>query len=160
MTTTNNETNLVKAKALFAKKDTATSAENSDKPQAKMFINIGFPVEIQGEQQFVELPLSLTADNLDKAIETVRKRMSSNTPDNVVEIFEGKIAIAEAVQALFNVLPEGDEVLASDINPESEDFGFLSNLQVRFYHAKEKEAPKGVEEARKSVVSKFKAFAK
>lgn len=116
-----------------------TTVKSSDeKVQNLMYINLGLPVEINGEQHFINLPLSLTADNLDKAIESVKNRIGKNTPPEMVEVFEGKIAIAEAVQALFNAMADGQAVNSKEIDPEDDTFGFLANLEVQFFKAEPK----------------------
>lgn len=125
------------SKAIFKKVTTAKSA-TEEKQANQLFINLGLPVTIGKEEHFINLPLSLTADNLDKAIESVKGRIGKNTPAEMVEIFEGKIAIAEAVQALFEAMAEGQAVSAKDINPEDDNFGFLANIEVQFFKAEPK----------------------
>lgn len=121
---------------IFPKQAKKEQAET--KQQNKLFVNVGIPVEIDGQQVFIDLPLSITADNIDKAIETVQKRINEKTPSNIVEVMEGKVVIAEAVQSLFNAMEEGQEVLSTDIDNNNEHFGCLNQLQVRFYKAKDK----------------------
>lgn len=140
-------------KSLFANK--AATETKSEKQVNRLYINLGFTVDINGTATFVELPLAITADNIGKAIESVNKRINENTPAEMQEILMGKIAIAEAVQSLFETMDDGQEVKAQDIDPDDENFGFLSGLEVRFFRAKEKSAPEGAENARKSIVSKF-----
>lgn len=125
-------------KQIFKKTTTANKSAETEKQQNQLFINLGLPVEINGEQHFINLPLSLTADNLDKAIESVKGRISKNTPTDMIEIFEGKVAIAEAVQALFEQMEEGQAVSANEIDPENDEFGFLANLEVQFFKAEPK----------------------
>lgn len=125
-------------KTLFKKTTTANVKAIEEKQQNQLFINLGLPVEIEGEQHFINLPLSLTADNLNKAIESVKGRIGKNTPTDMVEIFEGKIAIAEAVQALFEQMDEGQAVSAKDIDPDNDEFGFLSSIEVQFFKAEPK----------------------
>ena len=127
-------------KTIFKKTTTANVKATEEKQQNLLFINLGLPVEIAGEQHFINLPLSLTADNLDKAIESVKGRIGKNTPPEMIEIFEGKIAIAEAVQALFQEMEDGESVSAKDIDPENDEFGFLSDIEVQFFKAEPKEA--------------------
>lgn len=124
----------------FRKPVNNTSATNTEKQQNQLYINLGFEIEIEGEMQFVNLPLSLTADNLDKAIESVRGRINKNTPSHMVEVLEGKCAIAEAVKALFKEVEEGQSVKASDIDPDDEAFGFLAGLEIQFFRAETKQA--------------------
>ena len=119
-------------------KKTTTVKATEEKVQNVLFINLGLPVEIDGEEHFINLPLSLTADNLDKAIESVKNRIGKNTPADMVEIFEGKIAIAEAVQSLFGAMQDGQAVNAKDIDPEDENFGFLANMEIQFFKAEPK----------------------
>ena len=126
-------------KTIFKKTTTANVKATEEKQQNLLFINLGLPVKIEGEEHFINLPLSLTADNLDKAIESVKGRIGNNTPPEMIEIFEGKIAIAEAVQALFQELGDGESVSAKDIDPENDEFGFLSNIEVHFFKALPKE---------------------
>ena len=128
-------------KTIFKKTTTANVKATEEKQQNLLFINLGLPVKIiEGEEHFINLPLSLTADNLDKAIESVKGRISKNTPADMIEIFEGKIAIAEAVQALFQEMEDGESVSAKDIDPENDEFGFLSNIEVQFVKVLPKEA--------------------
>lgn len=122
----------------FAFKKTTTVKSSDEKVQNVLFINLGLPVQINNEEHFINLPLSLTADNLDKAIESVKGRISKNTPSEMIEVFEGKIAIAEAVQALFKAMADGQAVNSKEIDPEDENFGFLSHLEVQFYKAEPK----------------------
>lgn len=121
--------------SIFNKKSTN---QTETKQQNKLFINVGIPVNIDGQSVFIDLPLSITADNIEKAIETVQKRINDKTPSNIIEVMEGKVVIAEAVQALFSVMEEGQEVLSTEIDSNNEDFGCLNQLQVRFFKAKEK----------------------
>lgn len=126
---------------IFKKTTTANVKATEEKQQNLLFINLGLPVKIiEGEEHFINLPLSLTADNLDKAIESVKGRIGKNTPAEMIEIFEGKIAIAEAVQALFQKMEDGESVSAKDIDPEDDKFGFLSDIEVRFFKVLPKEA--------------------
>lgn len=121
-------------------KKPATTNTANDKVQNQLYINLGFEIEVGGEQQFVNLPLSLTADNLAKAIESVRSRLSKNTTPEMMEIMEGKCAIGEAVIKLFNELKEGEGVKTSDIDPDDKEFGFLAGLEVQFFKAEQKQA--------------------
>ena len=125
---------------IFKKTTTANVKATEEKQQNLLFINLGLPVKIEGEEHFINLPLSLTADNLDKAIESVKGRIGKNTPAEMIEVFEGKIAIAEAVQALFQEMEDGESVSAKDIDPENDEFGFLSNIEVQFVKVLPKEA--------------------
>lgn len=120
------------------KKVTTTKPATEEKQVNQLFINLGLPITIGEEEHFINLPLSLTADNLDKAIESVKGRIGKNTPADMVEIFEGKIAIAEAVQSLFEAMEEGQAVSAKEINPEDDSFGFLANIEVQFFKAEPK----------------------
>lgn len=122
----------------FAFKKTTTVKATEEKVQNVLFINLGLPVTIGDEEHFINLPLSLTADNLDKAIESVKGRIGKNTPAEMVEVFEGKIAIAEAVQSLFGAMEDGQAVNSKEIDPEDDTFGFLSNIEVQFYKAEPK----------------------
>lgn len=126
------------SKFAFKKTTTANVKATEEKQQNLLFINLGLPVTIGEEEHFINLPLSLTADNLDKAIESVKGRIGKNTPAEMVEIFEGKIAIAEAVQALFEQIEAGQAVSANEIDPENDEFGFLANIEVQFFKAEPK----------------------
>lgn len=123
--------------SLKFKKPTTTTA-TTEKQQNQLYINLGFEIEIEGEMQFVNLPLSLTADNLSKAVESVRGKINQNTPAGMLEVFEGKCAIAEAVMALFKEIKEGQSVKASEIDPDDEAFGFLAGLEIQFFKSKPK----------------------
>lgn len=134
----------------------AKSTETTEKQKAQLYINLGFPVTVGDKEVFIELPLSLTADNLDKAIQTVKNNIKPTSPESIVEILQGKIAIAEAVQAVFKAIPEGEEIIQDHIDPDNEQFGFLSGLKVRFYRAHSEEK---VDTSTKkvSMIDKFKA---
>lgn len=119
-------------------KKTTTVKATEDKQQNVLFINLGLPVTIGDEEHFINLPLSLTADNLNKAIESVKGRIGKNTPAEMVEVFEGKIAIAEAVQSLFGAMADGQAVNSKEIDPEDESFGFLANMEIQFFKAEPK----------------------
>lgn len=140
----------LKAK-LAAKK--ATQAQTEREP-SELFINLGLPIEIEGKEVFVNLPLTLTADRLEDVIEKQVKLINPNSPNSWVELIEGRILIAEAVKTLFSKLEAGESVNNKEIDPENEDFGFLSDLQVQFTRRKEQvEVETG--NARQSVLDKF-----
>lgn len=129
-------------------------ATETQPTQSELFINLGFTIEIEGEPTFVNLPLTLTADRLDEVIERQTKSISVNSPNSWVELVEGRIALAEAVQALFNKLETGESVKADEIDPNNSDFGFLSGLEIQFTRrAPREEVETGA--VRQSVLDKF-----
>lgn len=125
-----------------------------EREQSELFINLGIEIEIDGKPTFVNLPLTLTADRLAESIEKQAKLIGTNSPASWIELVEGRIALGEAVQALFGALDKGESVRSDEIDPENEEFGFLSNLQIQFTKRSEKvEVETG--DAKVSVLSKF-----
>ena len=131
-----------------------TQTEIKEQPQSELFINLGITIDIGDKQTFVNLPLTLTADRLAEVIEKQVKSISTNSPATWIELVEGRIAIAEAVQALFSALDKGESVYAHEIDPANEEFGFLSNLEIQFTKRAEK-AEVETGDAKKSVLDKF-----
>lgn len=131
-----------------------TQTEIKEQPQSELFINLGITIDIGDKQTFVNLPLTLTADRLAEVIEKQAKSISTSSPATWVELVEGRIAIAEAVQALFSALDKGESVCAHEIDPANEEFGFLSNLEIQFTKRAEK-AEVETGDAKKSVLDKF-----
>lgn len=131
-----------------------TQTEIKEQPQSELFINLGITIDIGDKQTFVNLPLTLTADRLAEVIEKQAKSISTNSPATWIELVEGRIAIAEAVQALFSALDKGESVCAHEIDPANEEFGFLSNLEIQFTKRAEK-AEVETGDAKKSVLDKF-----
>lgn len=131
-----------------------TQTEIKEQPQSELFINLGITIDIGDKQTFVNLPLTLTADRLAEVIEKQAKSISINSPATWIELVEGRIAIAEAVQALFSALDKGESVCAHEIDPANEEFGFLSNLEIQFTKRAEK-AEVETGDAKKSVLDKF-----
>lgn len=125
-----------------------------EREQSELFINLGITIDIDGKDTFVNLPLTLTADRLAESIEKQSKLIGANSPASWIELVEGRIAIAEAVQALFNALDKGESVRSDEIDPENEEFGFLSNLEIQFTKRAEK-AEVETTDAKVSVLSKF-----
>lgn len=125
-----------------------------EREQSELFINLGITIDIDGKDTFVNLPLTLTADRLAESIEKQAKLIGANSPASWIELVEGRIAIAEAVQALFNALDKGESVRSDEIDPENGEFGFLSNLEIQFTKRAEK-AEVETTDAKVSVLSKF-----
>lgn len=125
-----------------------------EREQSELFINLGITIDIDGKDTFVNLPLTLTADRLAESIEKQAKLIGANSPASWIELVEGRIAIAEAVQALFNALDKGESVRSDEIDPENGEFGFLSNLEIQFTKRAEK-AEVETGDAKVSVLSKF-----
>ena len=141
-------------KSRFQSKSAQTTAQTTEREQSELFINLGITIDIDGKDTFVNLPLTLTADRLAESIEKQAKLIGANSPASWIELVEGRIAIAEAVQALFNALDKGESVRADEIDPENGEFGFLSNLEIQFTKRSEKvEVETG--DAKISVLSKF-----
>ena len=131
-----------------------TQTEIKEQPQSELFINLGITIDIGDKQTFVNLPLTLTADRLAEVIEKQTKSISINSPATWIELVEGRIALAEAVQALFSALNKGESVCAHEIDPSNEEFGFLSNLEIQFTKRAEKvEVETG--DTKRSVLDKF-----
>lgn len=139
-------------KQRFAKTQSQTTAV--EREQSELFINLGITIDIDGKDTFVNLPLTLTADRLAESIEKQSKLIGANSPASWIELVEGRIAIAEAVQALFNALDKGESVRSDEIDPENGEFGFLSNLEIQFTKRAEK-AEVETTDAKVSVLSKF-----
>lgn len=131
-----------------------TQTETKEQPQSELFINLGITIDIGDKPTFVNLPLTLTADRLAEVIEKQAKSISTNSPATWIELVEGRIAIAEAVQALFSALDKGESVCAHEIDPSNEEFGFLSNLEIQFTKRAEK-AEVETSDAKRSVLDKF-----
>lgn len=125
-----------------------------EREQSELFINLGITIDIDGKDTFVNLPLTLTADRLAESIEKQAKLIGANSPASWIELVEGRIAIAEAVQALFNALDKGESVRSDEIDPENGEFGFLSNLEIQFTK-RAKKAEVETTDAKVSVLSKF-----
>lgn len=141
-------------KQRFAKTQSQTQTTAVEREQSELFINLGITIDIDGKDTFVNLPLTLTADRLAESIEKQSKLIGANSPASWIELVEGRIAIAEAVQALFNALDKGESVRSDEIDPENGEFGFLSNLEIQFAKRSEKvEVETG--DAKVSVLSKF-----
>lgn len=141
-------------KQRFAKTQSQTQTTAVEREQSELFINLGITIDIDGKDTFVNLPLTLTADRLAESIEKQAKLIGANSPASWIELVEGRIAIAEAVQALFNALDKGESVRSDEIDPENGEFGFLSNLEIQFTKRSEKvEVETG--DAKVSVLSKF-----
>ena len=141
-------------KQRFAKTQSQAQTTAVEREQSEMFINLGITIDIDGKDTFVNLPLTLTADRLAESIEKQSKLISANSPASWIELVEGRIAIAEAVQALFNALDKGESVRSDEIDPENGEFGFLSNLEIQFTKRAEK-AEVETTDAKVSVLSKF-----
>lgn len=131
-----------------------TQTETKEQLQSELFINLGITIDIGDKPTFVNLPLTLTADRLAEVIEKQAKLISTNSPATWIELVEGRIAIAEAIQALFSALNKGEGVCAHEIDPANEEFGFLSNLEIQFTKRAEK-AEVETGDAKKSVLHKF-----
>lgn len=136
------------------KANQTTNAQTTTREPSKLFINLGITIDINGKDTFVNLPLTLTADRIADVIEQQAKSINNNSPTEWVELVEGRIALAEAVQAVFNKLPEGESVHLDEIDPDNPEFGFLRNLEVQFVHRKEKETVEHPE-VRSGVLNKF-----
>lgn len=141
-------------KSRFQSKSAQTTAQTNEREQSELFINLGITIDIDGKETFVNLPLTLTADRLAESIEKQSKLIGANSPASWIELVEGRIAIAEAVQALFNALDKGESVRSDEIDPENGEFGFLSNLEIQFTKRAEK-AEVETTDAKVSVLSKF-----
>lgn len=133
---------------------TQSAQITTEREQSELFINLGIEIEIEDKPTFVNLPLTLTADRLAEVIEKQAKSISANSPNSWVELVEGRIALGEAVQQLFNALDKGESVRADEIDPTNEEFGFLSNLEIQFTKRAEK-AEVETGDAKKSVLDKF-----
>ena len=141
-------------KSRLSARTQSAQTQTTEREQSELFINLGIEIEIEGKPTFVNLPLTLTADRLAEVIEKQAKSISANSPNSWVELVEGRIALAEAVQHLFNALDKGESVCAHEIDPSNEEFGFLSNLEIQFTKRAEK-AEVETGDAKKSVLDKF-----
>lgn len=123
----------------------STSAQEERAPR-KLWINLGIPVTLGEKQTFINLPLVLTADDLESAIERETKKLKNSSTDEFTAIQEGKILIANQVQELFAKLQDGQSILASEAEQE-----LVKRLQIQFYKAGDKELPSNSEEMRKGI---------
>jgi len=141
-------------KSRLSARTQSAQTQTTEREQSELFINLGIEIEIEGKPTFVNLPLTLTADRLAEVIEKQAKSISTNSPNSWVELVEGRIALGEAVQQLFNALDKGESVRADEIDPANEEFGFLSNLQIQFTKRSER-AEVETGDAKRSVLDKF-----
>lgn len=141
-------------KSRLSARTQSAQTQTTEREQSELFINLGIEIEIEGKPTFVNLPLTLTADRLAEVIEKQAKSISNNSPNSWVELVEGRIALGEAVQQLFNALDKGESVRADEIDPTNEEFGFLSNLQIQFTKRSER-AEVETGDAKRSVLDKF-----
>lgn len=114
-----------------------TKVENSEKKISEFYINLGFR-KVYGEgddavERFVNIPLFITADNIDQGIERVRKNCSKNSPEEWLEFIEDQIMLGEDIKTLFAEIPEGNNAVNKDI-PEDHDLAYLADLEVQFVH--------------------------
>ena len=114
-----------------------TKVENGEKKISEFYINLGFR-KVYGEgddavERFVNIPLFITADNIDQGIERARKNCSKNSPDDWVEFIEDQIMLGEDIKALFAEIPEGNNAVNKDI-PEDHALSYLADLEVQFVH--------------------------
>lgn len=116
---------------------TVTKVENAERKISEFYINLGFR-KVYGEgdeavERFVNIPLFITADNIDQGIERVRKNCSKNSPEDWLEFIEDQIMLGEDIKALFAEIPEGTNAVNKDI-PEEHDLSYLADLEVQFVH--------------------------
>lgn len=121
---------------------------NTEKAPRKLWVNIGIPVKLGEETVFVNVPLGISADNLSESIEREIANRNKSNSDQYTAIQEGKIALGNAVKALFDGLAEGQSVTALESNDP-----LVQKLQIQFYKASEKEAPSNAEEMRKGILN-------
>lgn len=126
------------SKTIFPKKSaTVTAKTTEERKQSEFFINLGFRKTYgEGEdavERFVNIPLFITADNIQQGIERVSKNCSKNSPEEWLEFIQDQILLGEDIVALFSEVPEGQSIVNKEI-PEDHELGYLANLEVQFVH--------------------------
>lgn len=104
-----------------------------ERQPSEYFINIGFTVTNGETERFVNIPVVITADNIDKGIELVRKSCGTNAPDEWKQFTEQRILLGEDIKDLFSQLEAGTQIVNKDI-PEDNELAYLRDLEVQFVH--------------------------
>lgn len=121
-----------KPKFIFTKAN-----KEGEKKERKLFINLGLQANIEGEVTFINIPLTLTADDITQQLEREMKKGRQANTEKFKAIQKGKIHLGNLVEQLFNSMDDGVQVLASDLATD-ENFKLLSKLQVQFVKAGQK----------------------
>lgn len=121
-----------------ANKIQPAQTQRQEREPSKLFINLGFEKQYGEEIRFVNIPLVLTADQIQQGIDNLQKSVSANSPDEWREFIADRLLLAKDVQSLFEQMDEGTQLVNTDI-PEYHELGYLSGLQVQFVHRKDKE---------------------
>lgn len=124
----------------------STETKAKQEPR-KLWINIGIPVKLGEKDTFINLPLALSADDLDNAIERETKKLKNSNSDEFTAIQEGKLLIADAVKKVFLGLKEGESILASQTNQE-----LVQRLTIQFFRNGEKDLPENADEMRAGIL--------
>lgn len=140
------------AKNIFS--STAATAEKKETKKSELFINIGIPVDIDGQQQFINIPLVLTADRLAEAIVKERAKIGKNATNAFTQIIEGKAFLGETVEALFAKMQAGDSLRLEEI-PDDSEFALLKRLQIQFIKAGKREDTPEQKDAKEEIRAKL-----
>lgn len=124
----------------------STETKAKQEPR-KLWINIGIPVKLGEKDTFINLPLALSADDLDNAIERETKKLKNSNSDEFTAIQEGKLLIADAVKKVFLGLKEGESILAENTNQE-----LVQRLTIQFFRNGEKDLPENADEMRAGIL--------
>lgn len=143
---------------LFNKSTTVTkTTETAKKEPSEFFINIGFTKVYGDTERFINIPVVITADNIQAGIEKVQKSCSQNSPDDWKEFTEDRMVLGQDIVQLFSEIPVGQMITNMDI-PDDHNLSYLKNLEVQFVHRDTNKAP--VVEQPKDVVERRKSFGK
>lgn len=121
-----------------ANKTQPVQQARQEREPSKLFINLGFEKQYGEEVRFVNIPLVLTADQIQQGIENLQKSVGANSPDEWREFVADRLLLAKDVQSLFEQMDGGTQLVNTDI-PEDHELGYLSGLQIQFVHRKDKE---------------------
>lgn len=127
-----------------AQKSAVVAKSTEERKPSEFFINLGFK-KVYGEgedavERFVQIPLFITADNIQQGIERTRKNCSANSPEEWLEFIQDQITLGEDLVALFSEIGEGQSIVNKDI-PEDHELSYFANLQVQFVHKDMHKAP-------------------
>lgn len=111
----------------------AEEATKQERNQSEFFINVGFRKMYEDQERFVQIPVVITADNIQKGIESVQKLVGKNSPDDWLEFIDDRVMLGEDIIALFSELGEGNSVVNKEI-PDNHDLAYLQDLEIQFIH--------------------------
>lgn len=111
----------------------AEEATKQERTPSEFFINVGFRKMYEDQERFVQIPVVITADNIQKGIESVQKLAGKNSPDDWLEFIDDRVMLGEDIIALFSELGEGNSVVNKEI-PDDHDLAYLQDLEIQFIH--------------------------